>query len=64
MTCGPAGNANAHAARDCRRGGASMFQRELLYAAGGAGCTWLAAALGGAGRPAGPQGMRPGRRTG
>lgn len=41
-----------------------MFQRELLYAAGGgAGCTWLAAALGGAGRPAGPQGMRPGRRT-
>ena len=34
MTCGPAGNANAHAARDCRRGGASMFQRELLYAGG------------------------------
>ena len=33
-----------------------MFQRELLYAAGGRACTWLAAALGGAGRPAGPQG--------
>ena len=29
-----------------------MFQRELLYAAGGAGL------------PAGPLGLRPGRRTG